>query len=79
MNLFKRGGNMPPTRKNNGIQCQGSAQPGNGTPTPSESAILPEVEEVQADPGSPVMRPTNSTPITTRPRRRNVQAHNIIS
>ena len=34
---------------------------------------------MQADPDSPVMRPTNSTPVTTRPRRRNVRAHNITS
>ena len=70
---------MPPTKRNKGIQIQNDAQPGNGTtPATSESANLPEVDEEQAGPGIPGMRPSEPPSATTaaRTRKRNVRKHN---
>ena len=69
---------MPPTKRNKGIQIQNDAQPGNGTtPATSESANLPEVDEEQAGPGIPGMRPSEPPSATTaRTRMRNVHKHN---
>ena len=48
-----------PHKRNKGIQIQNGSQPGNRTtPATSESANLHEVDEEQASPGIPGLRPS---------------------